>query len=329
MDPSARRAEEERREEEERWERSRRYHRFHAGFSFLLGVAIAVLAWYVYPVIKRQDASLATFRDGIRARVQQLEDKAADRASLQQALHDEAAKVQKDLQGRIDAVSRRANQAAEQAYAKLATRLDAEVQSRTDGVANLKDRVATLESSRAEDQTEIAQLKQDLNQQLNQVRQQASDNAAQASQASQELAQVRRDLEDNRAGSSQQMEELRRDEDQNRSQVAAIADQLAVDKVSFEAGKNHDTELAGGISLYVTGTDVAYRRVNGWMWVPSEHRNLWLRGQSALEPVIFYGSKDGKKRELVFTNVAKNSVTGYLLLPKETMQASPAAAGGE
>lgn len=311
------------RDEEERWERSRRYHRLHVGFSFLLGVAIAVLAWYVYPILKRQDATLATFRDEVRDRVKQVEDKATDTQSLQQSLHAEAAKVQKDLRARIDAVSRRANQAAEDAYAQLEGRLNAEVRARTEGVANLTDRMATLEASRAGDQTEIAQLKQE----IGQVRQQASDNASAAAQASDDLARMRQDVEENRAGSSQQMAALQRDEGQDRRQVAAISDQLAVQKVPFEASKDRNTELADGIALHVTGTDVTYRRVNGWMWVPSEHRNLWLRGQSALEPVIFYGSKDGKKRELVFTNVAKNSVTGYLLLPKETAETSPDVSG--
>lgn len=59
------------------------------------------------------------------------------------------------------------------------------------------------------------------------------------------------------------------------------------------------------------------------MWVASEHRDIWLRGQEALQPVIFYGSRDGQKRELVITNVAKNSVTGYLLLPKQASEPGP------
>jgi hypothetical protein len=33
--------------------------------------------------------------------------------------------------------------------------------------------------------------------------------------------------------------------------------------------------------------------------------------------VVFYGYEDGKKRELVITNVTQNSVTGYLLAPKQ------------
>jgi hypothetical protein len=52
------------------------------------------------------------------------------------------------------------------------------------------------------------------------------------------------------------------------------------------------------------------------MWVMPERRTIWLRGQGAQQPVTFYGLEDGKKRELVITQVAKNSVVGYLIVPK-------------
>jgi hypothetical protein len=48
-----------------------------------------------------------------------------------------------------------------------------------------------------------------------------------------------------------------------------------------------------------------------------DRRTIWLRGQGAQEPVVFYGTRDGKRRELVITNVAKNSVSGYLILPAD------------
>jgi hypothetical protein len=51
------------------------------------------------------------------------------------------------------------------------------------------------------------------------------------------------------------------------------------------------------------------------MWLMPDRRTIWLKNQGAQEPIVFYGVKDGKKRELVITNVTKNSVTGYLLLP--------------
>lgn len=91
-----------------------------------------------------------------------------------------------------------------------------------------------------------------------------------------------------------------------------------VKRIAFEIRKNHSRELAPGISMGVTGTDAASRRVNGWMWVMPERRTIWLRDHSAHEPVIFYGHVDGKMRELVITSVARNSVRGYLLSPESS-----------
>jgi sortase A len=83
-------------------------------------------------------------------------------------------------------------------------------------------------------------------------------------------------------------------------------------KVRFEVLKSHSRELVPGISMGLTRTDVAGRRLDGWMWVMPDRRTIRLRDHSAWEPVIFY--RDGGKRELVITNVATNSVSGYLIM---------------
>jgi sortase A len=83
-------------------------------------------------------------------------------------------------------------------------------------------------------------------------------------------------------------------------------------KVRFEVFKSHSRELAPGISMGLTGTDVAGRRVDGWMWVMPDRRTIRLRDHRASDPLIFY--RDGGKRELMITNVAANSVSGYLIM---------------
>lgn len=93
-----------------------------------------------------------------------------------------------------------------------------------------------------------------------------------------------------------------------------VENKLGARKVSFQIAKNHSRQLVPGISLGVTGTDAACRCVDGWMWVMPDRRTIWLRNQGTHEPVAFYGYHDGKKRELVITNVTNYSVTGYLLL---------------
>jgi LPXTG-site transpeptidase (sortase) family protein len=90
-----------------------------------------------------------------------------------------------------------------------------------------------------------------------------------------------------------------------------------IKKVSFFLSKNHSRELAPGISLGVTQTDAIDKSVNGWMWVMPDRRTIWLRDHNAQDPVIFYGDKDGRKRELLITNVTDSSVAGYLLLPAQ------------
>jgi sortase A len=88
-------------------------------------------------------------------------------------------------------------------------------------------------------------------------------------------------------------------------------------RVSFEVSKDHSRQVSPGISLGLTGIERARLRVNGWIWVMPDRRTIWMREQSVREPVIFYGYKDGKQRELVITSVATNSVKGYLLLPED------------
>lgn len=65
------------------------------------------------------------------------------------------------------------------------------------------------------------------------------------------------------------------------------------------------------------------------MWVLPDRRTIWLRGQSAQVPVVFYGYNDGQKRELVITNVTRNSATGFLLLPADANPPKPEVSGGE
>ena len=57
-----------------------------------------------------------------------------------------------------------------------------------------------------------------------------------------------------------------------------------------------------------------------------DRRTIWLRGQSAQEPLTFYGASDGRKRELVITQVTRDSVVGYLLQSKGERPSSERAA---
>jgi hypothetical protein len=314
-------------DDDERWAAAHRRGNFLTGLCVVLAAAIVGLAWYAYPMLKTHDASLHNLPnlrqtvETIGDRVEEAEAKAADSSSAQQSLRDQVTDVSRNLRARIETVSKQASQSAEDTYHKLQAQIETEIQAQTERLANVNERVSRLESSRDADQVQIAQLKRE----LNQVREQAEGRAVQQSS---EVAQVRRQMEEGRADESERLAALKRDQDRDRRNIGAVSDQIAVQRIPFEAPKDHNRDLADGITLHIDSTNPTYRRVSGWMWVANDRRNIWLRNQSAQEPVIFYGYQDGQERELVITNVTQNSVTGYLLLPKQASQKAALAETG-
>ena len=292
----------ERREEARHWESARRGQRLLAGACALLLGAVIGLAWYTYPVLRRHDASvreiptLKNTVDTLRANAKQAEGRAAEASKARtQELRDEAAKLGHNLRVHVQDAEKRATASAQSAYASLEARLEGEKKDRTQGIAELKDRVSGLESERAADKTQIAQLSQEVHELHNQT-------AATSAQQENQLADLSESLKGRSAG---------------------------LEKVPFEATKDRDSGLGDGIYLHLSDTDVSYGRASGWMWLASDGRLIWLRGQGTQRPVVFYGLRDGQKRELVITNVAQNSISGYLLLPKQAGQDAPSPVSGD
>jgi LPXTG-site transpeptidase (sortase) family protein len=93
-----------------------------------------------------------------------------------------------------------------------------------------------------------------------------------------------------------------------------IKSDVKPERVSFTIATDHSRQLAPGISLGVTSTDIGHHQMSGWMWLMPDRRTVWLRDHGTQDPLVFYGHGDGKRRELVITRVTANSVSGYLIL---------------
>lgn len=292
-------------------------HRYWATATGVVLACVIVLA--AYPAMKRGYASLSSIPGltqavaGLRDQIQRAEQNAADASTAQQSsLREEADRLARDMRGRIEAASKRAADSAQQMYVKLQERVDVELKNSAERLAGLSERVDVLESSGATQQSQIAQLRREVGALHDTTVQQAG-----------ELARLRNEMADASSDTTSQIGSLRRNEERDHQDIEGVNTQLATKRIPFEAARNHVAALGDGVSLRVSATDVAYRRVSGWMWLSSDARTIWLNHQSALEPVIFYGYRDGARRELVITNVTRNSVTGYLVVP-----ASPGAEAG-
>jgi hypothetical protein len=289
---------------EERWQSARRWRFVSIALIVLLAAGVGGLAWYTHPILK-QHASFIDRIPGIEtamSTVQQdfkgMDARVSAWSNQQDELRQRVERISRDTRTRIDAASKQAGEAATAA----ASRIESEVRGEVDG---LRTRVTNLESTDQRSETRIASLQQELNQMRGELARQSD-----------ELAATRRQVDGNGAAAEREFSTLRNDQQQEHRNVASIQNGLAVERVNFEVAKGHSQELAPGISLGLTHTDISNRRVEGWMWVANDRRTIWLRKQGAMEPVVFYGVTDGKKRELVITQVAKGSVAGYLILPK-------------
>ena len=279
----------------------------------LVAVGVAAAAWYTVPILKRHDSMLAQnagVKQSVQAlggRIDQQNSKLAEWSKAQDQVRGEIADLRKEMRSRIESVRRQSGRSGEE----LIRRVEAEISNQIDGI---KEKVAGLETSREADRTQIAALE-------NELAQLRKDMAAQAQQWNDKVAETA-------TGAGKELADLAATEEHNRQAVENINKKLAIRRIDFEVNKGHSYELSPGISLEISGTDVAYRRVTGWMWVLPDHRTIWLRDQGAQEPVVFYSNDDGKKRELVITSVTKRSAVGYLLVPEQIANAQSAAVVG-
>jgi len=278
------------------------HHRMRWIVITLVLAAIIGLGWLFYPTLSQTPAMMAQFPGlqksfgEVSSRVTATEAKLQDWLAGQHELQQRVADLQKETESRF----RYARKQAGELRAELYKRIHGEVLAQTQV---LETKVAKLEAKSESDQALIEKLQTD----LAALRHETDKQAAQ-------LDGVHNQIERDGANRDQQFASLNNQVGRESRDVQDLSQKLAVKRVDFEVTRNHSQDLGDGISLGITGTDVSHRRVTGWMWVMPDRRTVWLHDQGAQQPVVFYGVRDGKRKELVITNVTRDSITGYLLL---------------
>jgi len=205
------------------------------------------------------------------------------------------------LQARMTGLERRVaynRELARSEAQKQAAAVEERLRAEAGELANAMDaRLVLLESGAEAERARLAQLQEDV--------------AAARTESRRELASVREDL----ARGDQRVEELARVIDRER--------------VDFEMDKNSTRELAGGVSLRITSTNVAQQKVKGWMWLLPDRKTLWVRELGIQQAYVFYRRDGSGPSELVITSVQDGGVSGYLLVPRavagEVSSGAPAA----
>lgn len=199
--------------------------------------------------------------------------------------------------GKLEQKTARNLNAANKHAERLTTELEGRLQEKLDGQAYVDNtRLNQLESKQKSEHAQLAQIEEKLG------------------SARRELAAVQQDITALRQDTGQRLASLDSQVIGNSRSIDAVSRRLDHRRVDFEVVKDHTYELAQGISLKLTGTNVAYQRFGGMVSVVPEGRTLWVDQQGIQQPVVFYRKQDGERCELIVTRVAGKSATGYLLL---------------
>lgn len=254
-----------------------------------LAVALAVLGIYGYSVLTNQNKRLAWLPGlaksvaAVRARTDALASSLSGWNSRQQALEARVRKLDAAWESRLAGVRRYAAELVNNASQKERAELD----QRTDA---LKAQIAGMASRQQVDHKHLAQVEAD-------------------------LATTRQELASVRASHNSELAALQQRQASTQGEIDSINKALSTRQVTFQAVRGHDANLAPGISLHITGTDVAHQQFRGWIWLANARRRLWFRRQAVAAPVVFYPKTGGQAYELVVTRVGGGGVAGYLLEP--------------
>ncbi|MCC6391515.1 MAG: hypothetical protein IT167_13015 [Bryobacterales bacterium] len=280
---------------------------------FVLGGAVAAALAYGYHVLTAQSSSIAAL-PGLQQSVSSMSDRLSkaesgvkEWASGLAGLRDRMTK----MEGTVDSRLRRASLEADAAADKAARKVKVEMDRRA---IDMEGKLARLASRDDRDQTKLASLEQE----LQGVKRELAAQRARSGENGSAIAAMREDARHYQESSGQRLAAVRNEVESGSRELEGMKRDLAVKRIDFEVTKNHPRELVPGISVSVTGTNVSYRRVKGYVWLMPDRKTIWLKDQQAMEPVVFYSKVDGKRRELVFTGVTRDGATGYVVIPAAT-----------
>ncbi len=155
------------------------------------------------------------------------------------------------------------------------------------------------------------------------------ESGAEAERAS--LAALQQDVAAVRLDTGRDLARVSQDLSRGEQRVEELARVLDRERVDFEMDAGHTRELADGVSLRITSTDVARQKVKGWMWLLPDRKTLWVRDLGIQQALVFYRRDGSGPSALVITSVQDGGVSGYLLLPRaaagDVSSGAPATGG--
>jgi chromosome segregation ATPase len=260
-------------------------------------VALLVSNIYLYFALDHTRTDLSKMRETMQTEIANLKDATSVTTASQR-------RSVETLKEELEVARRQANQAAGQAKQEAVVRAE------------------QLAKKLADEQ---ARQQQQVQSELTNVKQQASDTSAKIGAVSGDVTSVKTDLGSTRAELEKTIANLNKvtgDLGVQSGYIATNGKELAALKrlgernyFEFNLGKTKQPQRVGDISLMLRKTDPKHNKYT--VDVLADDKKYEKKDKNMNEPVQFYVAKARQPYELVVNQIKKNEIVGYLSTPKD------------
>lgn len=274
--------------------------------AILLVLGLAGVSWYGYKTIGSRDAAigqipgLQQLAGSLNDRLTATDMKVTSWAADQQSLSDRMGKLESALKSNVKTVRAQAQSAANQ----VGQRIREEV---SQSIHALENRMGNVESAQREQRDQLASAQNEIGSLKEQIAGLQKQHAEQQSRLEDTQADVN--------GLAEQMTVVNGRVLAHAANLNSLNDQVDREEVPFEVANGTTEQVAPGIYVTVSHTDLGHQRVDGWMQIADEGRIVWIHSLPAQQAMTFVTQSDNRTHQLVFTGVQQHGATGYLLLP--------------
>ncbi len=273
----------------------------------VLIVCLAASAWFAYPTWKEEKTAIAGM-----VGLQNVASTLGERMNAAEANLNKMTGGLPALSARMDQLQSgmKANlQIARSQAQTIANQVGQRIREDVNqSLERIQSRLSGVESNQKEAAEHVNQLQEQvagLQRELAAVRQQTS--AA--------TEKIQQQLDDAQQTSNRDLSGLNERIVGNQGALNTLNKRLDREKVEFQAPNRKSTEIAPGISLNVSHTNARRQEVDATLQLGGD-RAVTIRGQGIQKPSTFYMSNENRPVELVFTEISKTGVSGYLIMPQ-------------
>jgi chromosome segregation ATPase len=273
--------------------------------TVVLAVLIALLAltwWLVFPTLSDQNKSIANMlglESATHALGERMDSVEGGLGTVTNGLP-VLVKNMGELHDRMES----GLAAAQQHATEIGQRIQKDV-NRT--MQSVQSRIAGVESN----QREAAERVNQLQGQVAGLQRELTAMRAEAASSTQTIKSLR----EAQQTSTTELSGLNKKVATSQASLNTLNNRLDRKRIEFNLPGKEARSIAPGIHFTVRRIDGGKQEIDGTLQVGPDSRNVTIRAHGIQKPFVFYMTNESRPVELVFTQVSKKEISGYVLMP--------------